>query len=563
MRTRSLISTALLAAAVMIMTDDVSGQSAGYAAQRFELGPVPPTVDLRNMVRAHIVRRCCEGIDAGAARRDKAIAAGAWKAWRDEARRTVRKGLGEMMFGPDGPPLNVRAVSRHERQGYVVENVLFESLPGWDVNGSVYLPLASQYPPPWPGIVVPVGHSGKQFESYQIPAQVFARCGYVAITFDPPGMSGEKRAGNDHFNDGVRCYLTGHSSNRYFVIDALRCIDYLATRKDVDLRNGVGMTGVSGGGTTTMFATLLDERIRASGPTCCAVPNAYHPVLDCYAPCAETLAADRFGAGLDDVDILIAATPTPLLLMAGAADEVFKIEWGRRIAADVKAAYDKIGHADRFRFFSDPGGHSYTVAMAVEFVRWMDRWVRATPDRKLPAIKRDDLEMISPDLLKCRPRQEGNMFSVNAEFARRLRTNRSGKSIRQGSARTSGSEIGEVIVLSERSLAVSCTSRATCAEYGSGRGCRGHPRRPPRPRSPARPTAQAPPASRAQPGYYRTRSRGIRAPRRTQAPTSQARNSLRGPVSRGCTGASVRFPLRKRPRSIRRSPRRCHSLHST
>jgi len=214
------------------------------------------------------------------------------------------------------------------------------------------------------------------------------------------------------------------------VIDALRCIDYLATRKDVDMRGGVGMTGVSGGGITTMFATLLDERIRASGPTCCAVPNAYHPVLDCYAPCAETLAAGRFAAGLDDVDVLIAAAPTPLLLMAGAADEVFKIEWGHRIAADVKAAYGKIGQADRFRFFSDPGGHAYTVAMAVEFVRWMDRWIRSTPDRTLPAIRRGDLEMVPADLLKCRPRQEGNMFSTNAERARQLRTKRSGKSIR-------------------------------------------------------------------------------------------------------------------------------------
>ena len=153
-------------------------------------------------------------------------------------------------------------------------------------------------------------------------AGLCAQWASVAITFDPPGMAGEKHAGNDHFNDGVRCYLTGHSSNRYFVIDALRCIDYLATRDDVDLSNGVGMTGVSGGGTTTMFAALLDDRIALAGPSCCAVPNALHPVLDNYAPCAETLAAGRFKA-YDDIDLLVAAMPTPVLLMAGAGDEVF------------------------------------------------------------------------------------------------------------------------------------------------------------------------------------------------------------------------------------------------
>jgi len=317
MRIRAGIRVVCALTVVMTMTDRVAGQSGPYAPQRFELGPVPPTVDLRNMVRAHIVRRCCELLDRAAATRSQAIGSGRWQPWRDAVRRAVLDGLGEMPFGPDGPPLNVRAVSRHERKGYVIENVLFESLPGWDVNASVYLPSAGEHPPPWPAIVVPVGHSGKQMESYQIPAQVFARLGYVAVTFDPPGMAGEKRTGNDHFSDGVRCYLTGYSSNRYFVIDAIRCIDYLATRKDVDMRNGVGMTGVSGGGTTTMFATLLDGRIRASGPSCCAVPNAYHPVLDGYAPCAETLAAGRFADGLDDVDLLVAAMPTPLLLMAG------------------------------------------------------------------------------------------------------------------------------------------------------------------------------------------------------------------------------------------------------
>ncbi len=395
----------------------------------FRLGPVEPTVDLRNMVREHIVRRCRALFEAGAERRRRAFASGSWKAWRDGARRAALQQMGPMPFGKQGGPLNVRKVSRHRRKGHVIENVLFESLPGWDVNASVYLPDAQVYPPPWPAVVVPVGHSGKQFENYQIPAQVFARCGYVAVSFDPPGMAGEKRAGNDHFSDGVRCYLTGHSSNRYFVIDALRCIDYLATRSDVDMARGVGMTGVSGGGTTTMFAALFDDRITAAGPACCALPNVYHPVLDCYAPCAETLAAGRFEAGLDDVDVLIAALPTPMLLMAGAKDEVFKIAWSKRIAASVREAYAEASQAERFRFFVDPGGHAYTVAMALEFVGWMDRWVRKTPDRKVPELTRDDFEMAPRDMLRCKPRQEGNIRSMNRAMAEGLRGNRSGLAI--------------------------------------------------------------------------------------------------------------------------------------
>ncbi|MFA6242101.1 MAG: hypothetical protein WC655_14295 [Candidatus Hydrogenedentales bacterium] len=395
------------------------------AAKSFNLGPIPATVDLRNMQTRFIIQRSCEALDATAARRQEAIASGQWQPWRDAVRKAVAEGLGDMPFGERGCPLNVRAVSRHERPGYVLENVLFEALPGLDVNGSVYLPLASEFPPPWRAIVVPVGHSAKTKESYQVPAQAFARLGYVAITFDPPGQGGEKKPGNDHFSDGVRCFLTGDSSNRFFVIDALRCIDYLATRSDVDLSNGVGMTGVSGGGTTTLFATVLDERIRVSGPSCCAVPVAMHPVLDAYAPCPETLAMGRL-AQYDDIDLLVAAMPTPVLLMAGALDEVFTEQMSRDIAADVGGSFEKAGFEDRFRFFLDPGGHAYTVAMAIEFSKEMDRWVKETSPRTMPGLKREDFEMVPDEMLACNPRTDRNMRTVTTDRAAELRQHRSG-----------------------------------------------------------------------------------------------------------------------------------------
>jgi dienelactone hydrolase len=416
---------------VIIMTALMgAGEAASWSelAQSFALGPVAPEVDLRNMLTRHVVRRSCALLDEVAATRRQEIAAGNWQPWRDGIRRAVAEAMGPMPFGAAGGPLNVRAVLRHERPGYVVENVLFESLPGLDVNGSVYLPLAAQYPPPWPAVVIPVGHSKKTGDSYQQPAQVFARLGYVAITFDPPGMAGEKPDGNDHFRDGVRCYLTGHSSNRYFVIDALRCIDYLATRPDVDLRNGVGMSGVSGGGLTTFFATVLDERIKASGPSCCAVPRALHPVLDTYAECPEPLAFARFKQ-YDDIDLLTAAMPAAVLLMAGAKDEVFNESMSRRIADEVAESFAAAGFADRFAFFLDPGGHAYTTAMAVEFAKWMDRWIRNEPERPLPQISDADLEMLPDEMLACHPRQDVNIFSANCVLATGLRGHRSGLSL--------------------------------------------------------------------------------------------------------------------------------------
>lgn len=395
------------------------------AAEQFVLGPVAPSLDLRNMLTQYLVRRSCALFDDVARRRREALAAGAFQAWRDALRKEILMEFGAMPFGDAGGTLNIRPVSRHERTGFVIENVLFESLPGLDVNGSLFLPDAAVFPPPWPGIVIPVGHSTKTGESYQLPAQAFARMGYAAITFDPPGMAGEKQPGNDHFADGVRCYLTGHSSNRYFIIDALRCIDYLATRPDIDLRNGVGMTGVSGGGVTTMFAAVLDDRIKVAGPSCCAVSKALHPILDNYAECPEVLPIGRL-AHYDDVDLLVAAMPATVLLMAGAGDEVFTESMSRRIAEEVASAFEQAGFPDRFSFFLDPGGHAYTLAMAVEFAKRMDAVVRGTPGRALPEIAENDLEMLPADFLMCRPRLDRNIYSINCDMAAALRSARSG-----------------------------------------------------------------------------------------------------------------------------------------
>jgi len=153
-----------------------------------------------------------------------------------------------------------------------------------------------------------------------------------------------------------------------------------------------------------------------------------HPVLDGYAECPEPLAMARF-AQYDDIDLLAAAMPAAVMLMAGATDEVFNESMSRRIAAEVADSFSAAGFKDRFAFFLDPGGHAYTPAMAVEFTKWMDRWLRNEPGRALPEIDTASLEMLPKEMLDCKPRQEVNMFSVNRDMALALSEHRSGLSL--------------------------------------------------------------------------------------------------------------------------------------
>ena len=337
-------------------------------------------------------------------------------------RTAVHSFYGELPVNRNGVPLVSQKVSNFEKDGYRIENVLFESFPGWEVNATVYVPL--DYESPFPAVVVSVGHSGKQFESYQLPCQLFARSGYLAIVFDPPGQASEKQPGNDHFIDGVRCYLVGQTSSRYFVADALRCIDYLETRNDVDLSYGVAMTGVSGGGTTTTLANLLDNRIAVTGPSCCLTALVDLDITQCYAGCPETHMWRRYAEGIDEVDLLCAATPKPTLLMAGEADEVFRIDDTRKLAKEVAEFYMTAGAKECFDFFIDNAGHCYSLTQAREFIRFLNSHLLEQPDRAVCDLPDDHFELNPYEQLKCTPRTDVNMFSLTLKRANELESAR-------------------------------------------------------------------------------------------------------------------------------------------
>jgi dienelactone hydrolase len=381
-------------------------------------GAIPPFSDLREMLRAHIVSRSLACMAAAETRRATALAEGTFAAYQQAIRTAVHGFYGTLPAGIAVPPPAVTPVSTFTSPGFRVENVLFETYPGWQVNATVYVP--TECTPPFPVVIVPVGHSGKQYANYQLPCQYFARAGYLAISFDPPGQASEKQPGNDHFVDGVRDYLLGETSSRYFISDAIRCIDYAATRADTDLTHGVAMTGVSGGGTTTTIAALLDDRITVIGPACCVTPLAALDITQGYCGCPETHQFRRYAEGIDEVDLLCAAAPTPCLLMAGETDEVFHIDDTWRLAKVVAGCYAGQGAPERFGFSVDPGGHAYPLTQARAFTRFLHRWLRGEPDRALPELPDDAFALLPDEDLRCYPRTDVNMRTLAVAQAERL-----------------------------------------------------------------------------------------------------------------------------------------------
>ena len=82
-------------------------------------------------------------------------------------------------FPSERCPLNARTVAVRKRDGYTVENVLFESWPGVHVSANLYLPDATRFPPPHPCVLISCGHSGegKSVPNYGRGGVMSARAG--------------------------------------------------------------------------------------------------------------------------------------------------------------------------------------------------------------------------------------------------------------------------------------------------------------------------------------------------------------------------------------------------
>jgi len=88
---------------------------------------------------------------------------------------------------PDRTPLNPQVTGVVHRDGYHMEKIIFESQPKHYVTAALFLPDAKKHKAPYPGVLVPCGHSkvAKAHDSYQTMGALLALNGMAALVFDP------------------------------------------------------------------------------------------------------------------------------------------------------------------------------------------------------------------------------------------------------------------------------------------------------------------------------------------------------------------------------------------
>jgi cephalosporin-C deacetylase-like acetyl esterase len=252
--------------------------------------------------------------------------------------------------------LNITLTGVVKKEGYRIEKLYYQSLPGLYVRANLYIP--DDCTSRCPAILYASGHTPDQKGTYQAHPSKFAQLGFVCMITETIQF-GEVRG--EHWgparNGWFNWYSRGYNPGGVELWNAIRAIDLLTQRPDVD-PDKIGVTGISGGGAQSWYIAAADPRIKAAAPVCGASTLKDHVLnrtvdghCDCMMPNNIYLQDFR------DIGALIA--PRPLLIAQSDQDGMYRIEAVRDLAAAVKNKYTLYGKPDNVSLVETPGGHSY------------------------------------------------------------------------------------------------------------------------------------------------------------------------------------------------------------
>ncbi|HTH30902.1 MAG TPA: TIM barrel protein, partial [Lacibacter sp.] len=229
-----------------------------------------------------------------------------WEKRKAELKPCLKEAL-QLNHLPAAPTSKPIVTAKRMFNGYTVENIAIEILPGVWINGSLYKP--AKYKGKIPVILNPDGHWEKQRyrADCQLRCAAMAKMGAMAFSYDLFAW-GESLL---QFN------IEDHRRSLAMTMQALggiRILDYLLSLKDADI-NRVAVTGGSGGGSHTVLMTALDDRIKVSAPVVSLSSYFYGG-----CPCESGMNIHACGSRTNNVEIAAMAAPRPQLVVSDGGD---------------------------------------------------------------------------------------------------------------------------------------------------------------------------------------------------------------------------------------------------
>jgi hypothetical protein len=291
------------------------------------------------------------------------------QAWLDRAAHVRTQVLVSLGLWPMFPKtdLHPQVFGKLDRDGYTIERVVLETLPGFTLGGNLYRPKGK--PGRLPLVLCPHGH----WKDGRVNPEVQSRCiwwakrmGCVVFMYDMVGYNDSKAFGHEFLNDRLR--RSGLSLFTLQTWNSIRALDWAVTLPDVDPAR-VGCTGESGGGTQTFILTAIDDRIKVAAPV---VMVSHKMQGGCLC---ENCAGLRIGT--DNVEIAALTAPRPLKLVGANdwTDQTMTVEYPA-----LKKIYALLGSPDRISADKFEFEHNYNQTTRNAVYAFMGRWLVGIDD---------------------------------------------------------------------------------------------------------------------------------------------------------------------------------------
>ncbi len=251
---------------------------------------------------------------------------------------------------PPRTPLNAKFVGETQADGFVIRKVIFESQPNFFVTALLYVPDGPIADGKRAAILMSPGHAPSGKAGDAPVAAIFARNGFIVLSYDPIGQ-GERlqypdpakpdaslvvRPTGEHGEASLQPMLIGDTFARYELWDAMRGVDFLASLPQVDSHR-IGALGCSGGGTITALAGALDTRIAAIGTACYI--TSFDALLPALGPQDAEQSTPRFiSSGLGFPDGIELAAPRPYAVLSTYSD-MFPFAGARTTVIEARRVY--------------------------------------------------------------------------------------------------------------------------------------------------------------------------------------------------------------------------------
>jgi cyanophycinase len=299
--------------------------------------------------------------------------------WKERLPRLRREYLD--MLGlwplPERTPLKATVTGTLTRTGVVIEKLHFQSRPGLYVTANLYRP--KEAPKKLPAILYVCGHSGRGRDgnktAFQDHGMWFARNGYVCLVVDTLQLGEVKGVHHGTYNlrrwwwhslaytpAGVECW------------NGVRAIDYLVSRPEVDAER-IGVTGISGGGASTVWIAAADDRVKVAVPVSgMSDLESYvsHQVINGHCDCMFLVNFCRW----EWTTIAALIAPRPLLFANSDNDRIFPMDGNRRIIARLRHLYKLYDRPELVDEHVSKGGHDYRPDLRLAIFKWMNRHLK-------------------------------------------------------------------------------------------------------------------------------------------------------------------------------------------